>query len=207
MRGWFALAIVGALLASEGGFAQSPLEELERRLESGRLTPREPGYLGLTADDAGGRGLRVVAVRPGGPADTAGLRVGDVLVEMERRPLRTLDDMGDILRFRAAGQSVALTFDREGVRHVVTARLTGRPVATKEPAPGEEPAPIIEEILPPPAEDAPSPAAPPASASPREEIESLVREAAELRRRLETLERRLTVLQERLKAEEAEDRP
>jgi membrane-associated protease RseP (regulator of RpoE activity) len=107
---------------------------LERRLESGRSTPREPGYLGLMADENGGRGLRVVGVRPGSPAEAAGLRAGDVLLELERRPLRSLDDLGTIMRFRGPGDSLGLTFERDGKRHVVTARLIARPAPPKEGA-------------------------------------------------------------------------
>jgi membrane-associated protease RseP (regulator of RpoE activity) len=198
--------VAAVLLSASVAVAQSPLEELERRLESGRLAPREPGFLGVTADDRGmqGRGLRVDAVRPGSPAELAGLRMGDVLLELERRPLRTLDDLGSVLQFRAAGESVNLTFEREGERHVVTARLAARPPATREIAPAElgapdenvAPAPKKPEIegesLPPPVEDVvPFPKPPAVSSSPRDELEALRRESAELRRRLEELERRL----------------
>jgi membrane-associated protease RseP (regulator of RpoE activity) len=212
MRGF--LFFVAILLCSSTAFGQSPLEELERRLESGRLTPREPGFLGVTADDRGmeGRGLRVEVVRPGSPAETAGLRSGDVLLELERRPLRTLDDLGAILQFRAAGESVNMTFEREGERHVVTARLAARPSAAggiAPPAAGSPPPDDVtptpknpdvdEESLPPPVEDVvPFPKRPASAASPRDELASLRRESAELRRRLEEVERRLAELEARL---------
>ncbi len=202
MRGWFVWGVLGILVLPGVVWGQSPLEELERRLESGRMAPREPGYLGLTADSTvTGRGLRVVAVRPGGPADEAGLRVGDVLLELERRPLRTLDDLGDILKFRAAGQSVALTFERGGERHVVSVRLAGRPELSREP-PMPDGAPA-EEVLPPVGEALPAPTALAPGKATRDEIESLLRESAELRRRLEAFERRLIELQERIEREEA----
>jgi membrane-associated protease RseP (regulator of RpoE activity) len=153
------------------------LEELERRLESGRISPREPGYLGLMADENDGRGLRVVGVRPGSPAESAGIREGDVLVEMERRPLRSLDDLGNIMRFRGPGDSLGLTFERAGKRHVVTARLVARPVPREESEAGEaterlgETAPSpktlqTDESLPPPIE---SVVPPDNNAAPRDE--------------------------------------
>jgi membrane-associated protease RseP (regulator of RpoE activity) len=206
------LFIAAITLSAWPAFAQSPLEELERRLESGAAAPREPGFLGVTADDRGleGRGLRVEAVRPGSPAEAAGLRVGDVLVELERRPLQSLDDLGAILQFRAAGESVNLTFERGGKRHVVTARLAARPPAAaglpsaegppgvEAPAPTPKAAESDEPFLPPAVENVVPFPKPASAASPREELDSLRREATELRRRLEELERRLLELETRL---------
>jgi membrane-associated protease RseP (regulator of RpoE activity) len=202
--------LAAALLCASTAVAQSPLEELERRLESGRVAPREPGFLGVTADDrvTDGRGLLVAAVRPGSPAETAGLRAGDVLLELERRPLRTLDDLGAVLQFRAAGESVNLTFERDGERHVVTAKLAARPAAASVIAPPAE-APVAptekppvrvepdstDEFLPPPVESVvPFPKRSTAPMDPRDELAALRREADELRRRLEDLERRLAEL-------------
>jgi membrane-associated protease RseP (regulator of RpoE activity) len=203
------------------------LEELERRLESGRTAPREPGYLGLMADENAGRGLRVVGVRPGSPAEAAGIREGDVLIDLERRPLRSLDDLGAVLRFRAAGDSIGLTFERAGKRHVVSARLAARPGAPPveappgpdAPLPGVEPLPVESDVPPtddaapreanvaPPVENAvPFPRLPAATEPPEVEPESsaspesLRRELAEVLRRLERIERRLAALEEKLSA-------
>jgi membrane-associated protease RseP (regulator of RpoE activity) len=149
MRFWLWLTAIGWFSLPAAALAQSPLEELERRLESGSTTPREPGYLGLMADENGGRGLRVVGVRADSPAEAAGIREGDVLVELERRPLRSLDDLGNIMRFRGPGDSLGVTFERDGKRHVVTARLVARPA----PLNASEAANAAER----PAEAAPSP--------------------------------------------------
>jgi membrane-associated protease RseP (regulator of RpoE activity) len=189
------VAVIAASFVGGGAVrGQSPLEELERRLQSGALAPRTPGYLGLTADDrdTDGRGLRVVAVQPGSPAEAAGLRVGDLLVEIERRSLRTTNDMSAALASRTAGQSIAITLERAERQHVVTARLGTRPAAdaAEEPLPAPEPS-----ELPPPS---PPRILAPEVRSPAEEIDSLRREAAELRSRLEQLERRLAELEARV---------
>jgi membrane-associated protease RseP (regulator of RpoE activity) len=215
MRRLLFLAAAWVAMGNAAAPAQSPLDELERRLESGRTTPREPGVLGLTADESGGNGLRVVAVKPGGPAEAAGVRVDDVLLELERKPLRTLDDLTGILKFRAAGESVGLTLSRGGERYVVTARLASRtaapagsatpPAAYPPAAPpaGEALPPRVEETVPfprpkattsPPTTPPPSAEAPP----PGDELTALRREAVELRRLLEALERRLAELEARL---------
>ncbi len=197
----FSLMLVSlmVLAAHSVAPAQSPLEELERRLDQG-AAPRMPGYLGLTADDrnTGGRGLRVVAVRPDSPAEAAGVRVGDLLQEIERRPLRTTDDMSAVLATRGAGESIAIAFERDGERHLVTARLAPRPA----PQPVEDLPPLSTPQKSPSsdARELPPPATVPDVLSPQEEWEALRRESADLRRRLEQLERRLKELETRLSA-------
>jgi hypothetical protein len=128
-------------------------------------------------------------------------------VEADRRPLRSLDALSELLERRAAGESVAITLERDGRRQVVTARLARRPgLEPKAEAP-----PVVEESLPPPLESvvpaprdpAVKPPQPPQEASPQDEVESLRHVLAELRGRLEVLERRLAELEERL----APDRP
>jgi membrane-associated protease RseP (regulator of RpoE activity) len=188
------------LVVGFGGLAnaQSPLEELERRLEGGAATLSSPGYLGLIADDAdtSGRGLQVITVRPGSPAEAAGLRANDLLVEIDRRPLRTLDDLSAALTTRAAGESVAITFERGGSRQIVTARLSNR--ATAEPADAIAP---LESNEPPTVEALPTPPAASTALPAQEELQELRREADDLRRRLEQVEQRLKELETRLNAE------
>ena len=53
-----------------------------------RLTPQIAESLGLEKAD----GVVVTAVEPGGAADEAGIRRGDVIVEVDRKPIRSLDE-------------------------------------------------------------------------------------------------------------------
>lgn len=84
----------------------------------------EPGYLGVVLDDRfdGGAGLRVLEVVPGGPAEAAGLRVGDRLTEVEGRNVRTMPDFVEMIGRRTAGKVVELTVlrDRRPTRLKVT---------------------------------------------------------------------------------------
>ena len=54
--------------------------------------PQEPGYLGVLADDKDdrGRGVRVLKVVPGGPADQAGLKPQDLITRLGGVPVRQM---------------------------------------------------------------------------------------------------------------------
>lgn len=81
---------------------------------------RLPRALAEERDQA--TGLLVVAVEAGGPAETAGLYVGDLLVALDDEPLLHLDTLLWLLTGDRAGQDVALTVARGG--HVETLTIT-----------------------------------------------------------------------------------
>lgn len=77
-------------------------------------TPEEgEGWLGLTARDEGGR-VVVEAVDKGGPADRAGIRKGDVIVEAGAAPVRSARALSEWLRKTEAGAVAWLTVDIGG---------------------------------------------------------------------------------------------
>jgi serine protease Do len=53
-----------------------------------------------------GVGLRVVAVERGGPADRTGIQAGDILVQVDRSTVNSLNDLGPVLETRKSGDSV-----------------------------------------------------------------------------------------------------
>ena len=59
-------------------------------------------------------GLVVVAVAAEGPAAAAGIERGDIIKEVNRRPVKTPDDFHAALRQRAEGQSLLLLIKRSG---------------------------------------------------------------------------------------------
>jgi serine protease Do len=73
-----------------------------------RITPQIAEELGVPVRD----GALVLAVQPGGPADAAGVRAGDVLVEFDRRSVATVEDLLDLLRDTSPGEEVPLTVAR-----------------------------------------------------------------------------------------------
>lgn len=54
----------------------------------------------------------VIGVEPHGPADSAQLQQGDLLVAFEKTPIETIDDLHAMLNFEAAGEPRELTYLR-----------------------------------------------------------------------------------------------
>jgi S1-C subfamily serine protease len=103
--------------------------------------------LGINIEDAKGRddGVEVVGVSPGGPAEQAGLKTGDLVVAMNGQSLRTTDgrepstQLVERMRSVEPGQTVNLDYLRDGQK---------RSAAIKA-APAEPPiARILRERLP-----------------------------------------------------------
>jgi putative serine protease PepD len=69
-------------------------------------------------------GLFVQAVTAGGPADKAGLRPGDVITEVDGEPARSVDALVVKTLKMQAGDTVRLTYDRQGASHSTTLTLS-----------------------------------------------------------------------------------
>jgi hypothetical protein len=85
-------------------------------------------YLGSVPDMSAGDapGLRLSGVRPGSPADAAGLRAGDVIVALGGRAVKDLYAYSDALYAHQPGDRVEIVFLRDGERRTVTATLGRR---------------------------------------------------------------------------------
>lgn len=84
-------------------------------LRDGRI---RRGYLGIAGQDLrdGPRGLLILSVEPGSPAETAGLREGDVLVAFEDEPIDGIDSLHRKLTLLDLGRSYRLTVLRKRER-------------------------------------------------------------------------------------------
>ena len=74
-------------------------------------------------------GATVVSVDPGGPADLAGLRVGDVVVAVGDTQVNRMVDLAAALRRLRPGSATQATVLRDGVRQVLPVTTAARPVA------------------------------------------------------------------------------
>ncbi len=74
------------------------------------LTPELAQELGVSQK----RGLVVREVQDGSPADEAGIRPGDVIVEVDRQPVRTVSELRRAFEKRTAGKPLLFLVHREG---------------------------------------------------------------------------------------------
>lgn len=73
--------------------------------------------------DSGETALLIMDVTPGGPGDEAGLREGDLLLKADGEALTKSADLLRIRRRHDAGDSLALTYERNGKRSTVNVIL------------------------------------------------------------------------------------
>jgi S1-C subfamily serine protease len=104
-------------------------------LEHGR--PRV-GFLGISGQpvplperqrgDAGrDRGLLVVGVSAGGPADSAGVLIGDLILGLDQHPVGSTDDLLGLLTGDRVGRAVPLRVLRGGAARDITVTVAERP--------------------------------------------------------------------------------
>jgi S1-C subfamily serine protease len=87
-------------------------------------------------------GIMVVEVAPGSPAQRAGIRGGDravqvgnmivrvggdIITEVDKVKVRTFEELSDFIDGKQSGDTVSLTFNRQGKVNVVEVRLRERP--------------------------------------------------------------------------------
>lgn len=98
------------------------------------------GWIGITGQLAHGT-VTVTAVAAGSPAEQAGLRAGDVIVEVDGVPVADLGDFGDQVREREPGTDVVISVERDGdlVELIVTVGDRAQSVASSPP-PADAPA-------------------------------------------------------------------
>jgi putative serine protease PepD len=90
---------------------------------------REEGFLGVSLGmrTDGGTGAVVTEVTPGSPAGDAGLKVGDVVLEVNNQPITGQGGLIAVIRDGAPGDEVDITVQRGAQRLTLTATLEARP--------------------------------------------------------------------------------
>jgi putative serine protease PepD len=117
--------------ANNVGFAIStdealPVIEALRAQAGGE--PRVEGFLGVGIDDRvdGGQGAIVVEVTEGSPADDAGFRVGDIVLEADGSTIAGSAGLIAAIRDAAPGDEVLVVVERDGELIELTATLVER---------------------------------------------------------------------------------
>jgi membrane-associated protease RseP (regulator of RpoE activity) len=88
-----------------------------------QISPELRRHLGAPGD----RGVLVDAVRPDSPAADAGVRVGDVLLEVDGRPVDSVRAVIEALAERKKGDAVAISVQRAERRVELSATLADEP--------------------------------------------------------------------------------
>ena len=68
-------------------------------------------------------GVLIASVTSNGPAATAGLKTGDVIVQIDNTPVTDVQSMGDALLSKSPGDTVAVTINRGGQQMTVNVML------------------------------------------------------------------------------------
>jgi S1-C subfamily serine protease len=107
-------------------------ESMTATLKSGRHAATSPKKsrkvsLGTIPDFAySGEGFRISGVVPGSPAESGGLKAGDVIVRIGSRAVQGLKGLSDILMTLNPGDTISITFLREGEQMTAEAKVVER---------------------------------------------------------------------------------
>lgn len=88
--------------------------------------PPSAVYLGVQGENAAA-GAKLTNVVKDGPADKAGLKVGDVVTTFEKQPVKTYDGLLNAIRTRKPGEKVTFGIQRDKEKKEVTVTLATRP--------------------------------------------------------------------------------
>lgn len=88
---------------------------------------RLPETLKNSLNLSGTQGVIVLSVEPGGPADAAGLLIGDVLVALDDRHVTNTDDVQGVLTPERVGQTAKAMIIRGGAKAELTLTIGERP--------------------------------------------------------------------------------
>jgi hypothetical protein len=186
VRSTLSVGLAAVFLSSGVGWPESPaagqtvLKRLEQEIrrqvakdEAAAASAAEdrpeqkPGYLGAVVDDRQdrGRGVRVLQVRPQGPAALAGLREGDLVTGVAGVRVRQTEDLADVMAVFPPGSRVAFDVLRDGQTAKFDVILGRREESADTPLPLPETVPLpLPEPLADPVEPPATPAQPGMSA-------------------------------------------
>jgi predicted metalloprotease with PDZ domain len=136
--------LVVATFADTSALAQPLLRRLGEALEQRaqdegvaetRTTARPRDRLGLVGDELEGQvGVVVTEMEKDGAADQAGFEIGDRIVAINGKRVKTLDDMARVLDRRRTGDPLEFVIDRDGAEQKLTVSFADN---ASDPPPAE----------------------------------------------------------------------
>jgi serine protease Do len=103
------LNLTVATMPSDGQASAVPEEETGWGLTVEELTPRLAMQLGVASET---KGVVVSGITDESPADAAGLRRGDIILEVDRIPISNMDDYQQALERVKRGENLLLLAKR-----------------------------------------------------------------------------------------------
>jgi S1-C subfamily serine protease len=116
----------GATPAAGIGFAISSTTVTRiahQLISSGKVTSSGRAFLGVRIATLLSGGVLVTSVVPGGPAASAGIKPGDVVVAINKTPLQTADDLATALATVKPGTTVRVTVARNGRKLTIDVKV------------------------------------------------------------------------------------
>jgi putative serine protease PepD len=114
------------------GFAvpSNTVRQVVPQLEAGQAVKRS--YLGVTTspDPTRPTGALVQSLVPGGPAQKAGVRVGDLIRTIDGKPVKDPSDLSAAISNKKPGDKVTVEIERNGLTQSLDATLGTRPQKT-----------------------------------------------------------------------------
>jgi putative serine protease PepD len=105
------------------------LAEAKQMISNGSVTHSSIGIVGITVTDEIAKatdlpkGVLVEQVVPGGPAASAGIKPGDVITKVDGKSVPTLDDYLVTILSKKPGDTVQITYVRNGSSQTVNVRV------------------------------------------------------------------------------------
>jgi putative serine protease PepD len=87
----------------------------------------EHAFLGVSLPPEQNAAARLTEIRPGTPAEAAGLQAGDVITSFAGTKISSADALSHLVDTKAPGDVVTVTFTRDGKSHTVKVTLASRP--------------------------------------------------------------------------------
>jgi serine protease DegQ len=117
----------GGRSMSSGGLdaLAAGMKFLGKMVGADKMPPPKPrGFVGMSLEISD-NAIRVSQVLTGGPADRAGIKVGEAIRKVNDRIVKTVDDFAAAIRTSTAGESLTLVIVNANVEREVTIELGG----------------------------------------------------------------------------------
>ncbi|MCD6087710.1 MAG: PDZ domain-containing protein [Candidatus Hydrothermae bacterium] len=126
-------------------FLMVPIDTIKNRIKrilaTGNLSE---AWLGIAAAP-GKSGVIVKRVISGSPADRAGLKRGDIIIEAEGQKVQSPDELRNLIRGKSPGDTIEIVLEREGKRLKLHAQLDKKPFYFRKIVPFEYPEAAVPE--------------------------------------------------------------